>query len=211
MRSTTTGTGTRSRKRSSPRVRRSWSQSRRGSSKATTPPPCRSGWPAADTVIFLDLPALTCLWGILQRRWRYRGGQHRDVGVYDRIRWNFLVYIWRYRRTMAPRVRALIAQHATGARLVTVTSRRQARRLVAQLSLGCTCPVGRPVNGPLWCPSHLIPVHQRPTSIRASQRIDRFLTRQTCPRRWLSRSSRPTGASPLLNLPVTGAGWARLS
>jgi adenylate kinase family enzyme len=88
----------------------------------------------ADTVIFLDLPAITCVWGIMQRRWRHRGGQHRAVGVYDRIRWSFLVYIWRYRRDMAPRVRALIAQHTTSADVITLTSRRQARRVIAQLS-----------------------------------------------------------------------------
>lgn len=88
----------------------------------------------ADTVIFLDLPALACLWGIAQRRWRYRGGQHRDVGVYDRIRWCFVLYIWRYRRHMAPRVRALIAQHAVGAQVITLTSRRQARLLTSQLT-----------------------------------------------------------------------------
>jgi adenylate kinase family enzyme len=89
---------------------------------------------AADAVIFLDLPAITCLWGILQRRWRYRGGQHHAVGVYDRITWNFVRYIWRYRHDMAPRVRTLIAQHATDARVISVTSRRQARRLIAQLT-----------------------------------------------------------------------------
>ncbi|MEU4841841.1 hypothetical protein [Nocardia testacea] len=41
--------------------------------------------------VFLDLPALTCLLGIAQRRWRYRGGQHKG-GVYDRITWEFVKF-----------------------------------------------------------------------------------------------------------------------
>ena len=65
---------------------------------------------AADTVIFLDLPARTCLQGIAQRRLRHGGGQHDTIGVYDRITWNFVRYILGYRRTMAPRVRTLIAE-----------------------------------------------------------------------------------------------------
>jgi adenylate kinase family enzyme len=89
---------------------------------------------AADTVIFLDLPAATCLLGILQRRWRYRGGQHTQVGVYDRITWNFVKYILRYRTTMRPRVEALIAEHGTHARLVKLTSRRQAAAFLAQVT-----------------------------------------------------------------------------
>lgn len=87
----------------------------------------------ADTVIFLDLPALTCLAGILQRRWRYRGGQHANDGVYDRITWNFVRYIWGYRKTMRPRVRTLLDEHGDNATLVTLTSRRQAARYMAQL------------------------------------------------------------------------------
>lgn len=88
---------------------------------------------AADTVIFLDLPAITCLSGILQRRWRYRGGQHAQDGVYDRITFNFVRYIWSYRKIMRPKVRRLLDEHGGKARLITFTSRRQAARFVAQL------------------------------------------------------------------------------
>jgi adenylate kinase family enzyme len=86
-----------------------------------------------DTVIFLDVHAITCLIGILQRRWRYRGGQHASDGVYDRINWNFVRYIWGYRKTMRPRVHALVDQHGGKARLVTLTSRRHTARFLAQL------------------------------------------------------------------------------
>lgn len=85
---------------------------------------------AADTVIFLDLPAATCLWGIAQRRWRYRGGQHRSDGVYDRITWDFVRYILGYRRTTRPRVRGLLQEHGPHVRLVTLTSRRQADEFI---------------------------------------------------------------------------------
>lgn len=87
---------------------------------------------AADTVIFLDLPAITCLTGILQRRWHYRGGQHTD-GVYDRITWSFLRYIGGYRTTMRPRIRHLLDEHASNAQLITLTSRRQTARFLAHL------------------------------------------------------------------------------
>ncbi|MEU8262606.1 topology modulation protein [Micromonospora sp. NPDC048999] len=88
---------------------------------------------AADTVIFLDLPAATCLWGIAQRRWRYRGGQHHQDGVYDRITWNFVRYILGYRRSMRPRVQNLLREHGPHARLIALTSRRQANQLVTRV------------------------------------------------------------------------------
>jgi adenylate kinase family enzyme len=89
----------------------------------------------ADTLIFLDLPGWTCLWGIAQRRIRHRGGQHKDIGVYDRITWNFVRYILGYRRHMAPRVRKLIADHAGNAEVVVLRSRRATRDYLAAVSV----------------------------------------------------------------------------
>jgi adenylate kinase family enzyme len=89
---------------------------------------------AADTVIFLDLPAWICLWGIARRRLRHGGGQHDTTGVYARITWNFVRYIAGYRKQMAPRVRQLIADHAESGQVVVLRSRRSARRYLAGIS-----------------------------------------------------------------------------
>jgi adenylate kinase family enzyme len=83
---------------------------------------------AADTVIFLDLPAWVCLWGIAQRRFRHGGGQHATIGVYDRINWSFLRYVAGYRRHMAPRVCDLIRVDAGPAEVVVLRNRRAVHR-----------------------------------------------------------------------------------
>jgi adenylate kinase family enzyme len=88
----------------------------------------------ADTVVFLDLPGWTCLWGIAGRRLHHRGGQHQDIGVYDRITWSFVRYVLGYRRQMAPRVRRLIADHAGNAEVVVLRSRRAIRGYLAATS-----------------------------------------------------------------------------
>jgi adenylate kinase family enzyme len=85
---------------------------------------------AADSVIVMDLPARSCLLGVLQRRLLHRGGQHQELGVYDRITWSFIKYIVGYRREMLPRVRGLIRRHAPGATVVVLRSRREARRFL---------------------------------------------------------------------------------
>lgn len=87
---------------------------------------------SADTVVVMDVPTAVALWGVLQRRLRYRGGQHTD-GVYDRITWVYLRYITSFRRRMRPRIHRLLAEHAGHATIVTLPSRRAARRWLASL------------------------------------------------------------------------------
>lgn len=106
----------------------------------------------ADTVIFLDLPAWVCLWGIAQRRLRHGGGQHDAIGIYDRITWNFIRYIAGYRRQMAPRVRQLIATHAAHAQVVALRNRHAIRCFLADVAASAVAtappspePPGQPV------------------------------------------------------------------
>ncbi|MCW2887368.1 MAG: hypothetical protein QOE54_5204 [Streptosporangiaceae bacterium] len=92
----------------------------------------------ADCVVFLDLPPAVCLWGITRRRLRglvrgSAGRQNPQTGVYDRITWEFVRYVWNYRRSMAPRVRELIAEHAGDAEVHVVRSWRAAETLLAHL------------------------------------------------------------------------------
>jgi adenylate kinase family enzyme len=89
---------------------------------------------AADTVIFLDLPGWTCLCAVARRRIRHGGGQHKDIGVYDRISWDVVRYILGYRRRMAPRVRKLIADHAGNAEVVVLRSRRATSEYLAAVT-----------------------------------------------------------------------------
>jgi hypothetical protein len=54
--------------------------------------------------------------------------------VYNRITCDVLRYVLSYRRKMRPRVLAKINQHASGARVIALTSRRQTRRFLRQVS-----------------------------------------------------------------------------
>jgi adenylate kinase family enzyme len=64
----------------------------------------------ADTVVFLDMPTVLCLWRVLCRTLRHIGRTRDDMaeGCSERIDWPFLKYIYSYRRNRRPqRLKAL--------------------------------------------------------------------------------------------------------
>lgn len=85
----------------------------------------------ADTVIYLDVPTRECLNGIVRRRVRYRGHLRADVGVYDHISWEFLRWVWTFRRRHRPAVLDLLA--AFDGKTIVLRHRRQVNRFVATI------------------------------------------------------------------------------
>ena len=87
---------------------------------------------AADTIIFLDLPPLLCLWRVGARRLRYRGRTRPDMGpgCPERLTWVFLKYVWNYRRDRRPGILGRMDRYAEGRRIVHLQTPGQIRRFL---------------------------------------------------------------------------------
>ena len=95
---------------------------------------------AADVVVFLDLPRLVCLAGVLRRNLGNRGRAVQAPGCPEHLDLAFLRWIWRYPRTDRPRVLRLLAEAGPGARVHRLRSRRAVRAFLASSPAG---PGGR--------------------------------------------------------------------
>ena len=84
---------------------------------------------AADTIIFLDLPPLLCLWRVLGRQLRYWGRTRPDMGsgCPEKLDFVFLRWIWNYRRDRRPSILEQMEKHAQGRTLVHLQSSAQVR------------------------------------------------------------------------------------
>ena len=88
----------------------------------------------ADTVVFLDLPRLVCIWGALRRHWRHRKGGRTDMveGQRERIDLKFLWWIFRYPDTRRPSILARLAELPASTTVHRLRTRREADAFLAQ-------------------------------------------------------------------------------
>ncbi len=80
---------------------------------------------ACDTVIFLDLPRSVCVWRTLKRRWQFRHHLRPDMGpgCPERLDWQFLRWVWNYRRDRRPGILAKLERlSADGKRVIILRS-----------------------------------------------------------------------------------------
>jgi adenylate kinase family enzyme len=91
--------------------------------------------PRAEAVIWMRLPRISCLIGVVKRRLRYRGTNRPDlpVGCPEKIDLPFLRYIWNFERTETPEILEAMAKHGAHVPVVVVKSRKEAKALLAEV------------------------------------------------------------------------------
>ena len=88
-----------------------------------------------DTVIFLDLPRVVCLWRVLKRQLRFLGRSRPDMtpGCPERLSWEFVSWIWTYPRSRRPGILEKLARLGGGRRAVVLSSAGAVRRYLASI------------------------------------------------------------------------------
>jgi len=92
-------------------------------------------FPAADTIVFLDYPRWLSLWRVFCRRLEFARKKRPDMpdGWKEKIGWDFLQFIWRYRSNSRPRVLAKLDEYAGRCVVYVFKTPKDADSLLASL------------------------------------------------------------------------------
>jgi len=92
----------------------------------------------ADTVVFLDVPRIVALIGVLRRRLMYRRRKRPDMapGCPEKVDWEFLGWVWNYaRRDREPLLAQLADAERRGVTVHRLRTRRQMRLFLKALEV----------------------------------------------------------------------------
>jgi adenylate kinase family enzyme len=82
---------------------------------------------AAEAIIFLDLSTASCLWGAVKRYFQHRGTVRPDMteGCHEKIDWEFLMWIWRFRGRQRPNILARLQDLDDSKQVFILDSRKR--------------------------------------------------------------------------------------
>ena len=91
---------------------------------------------ACDTVIFLDLPRMLCVWRMLKRVATYRGSNRPDMaeGCDEKVDLPFLLWVWNYPTRSRPKVLRLMQEHSQTKRIVHLRSREAVEEFLSEMA-----------------------------------------------------------------------------
>lgn len=86
-----------------------------------------------DTIVFLDLSRVLCMWRIVKRFFAYRGAARPDVaeGCGEKLDFEFVSWVWNYHRRSRPKVIRLLREHG-GKQIFWLRSRSDVSRFLSQ-------------------------------------------------------------------------------
>lgn len=93
---------------------------------------------AADTIIFFDLPRWVPVYRAMKRRIQYHGKTRPDLteGCNEKIDWQFLKWIWNYKRTRRPTILDQLKKHSDTKTTVVLRTRGDVSRFIEQIQNG---------------------------------------------------------------------------
>lgn len=91
---------------------------------------------ACDTVIFLDMPRLVCLWRVFKRLLMYRKRSRPDMaaGCQEKLSLKFILWIWNYSKRSRPKIIASMRANAGSKKVVRLRSPGEAERYLSDVS-----------------------------------------------------------------------------
>lgn len=86
-----------------------------------------------DTVIFLDMPRLLCLWRVLKRAIMYRNKSRPDMteGCREKLNLEFILWVWNYSRRTRPKVVEMLKSNSQRKKIVWLRSDSEVESFLA--------------------------------------------------------------------------------
>lgn len=92
-----------------------------------------SRFEACDTVIFLDIGRMVCLWRVIKRAVEYRNRSRPDMaeGCPERLNLEFMLWVWNYKRRSRPKIVRVLRENLRDKKVIWLRSGAEAERFLA--------------------------------------------------------------------------------
>jgi adenylate kinase family enzyme len=93
--------------------------------------------PAADTIVWLDLPRRVCMWRVIKRLIMYFGRNRPDLaeGCPEKVDFEFLEYVWNFPTDSRPRMMSRLARRRADQTLIILRDAADVSRFRREMGI----------------------------------------------------------------------------
>jgi adenylate kinase family enzyme len=92
-----------------------------------------SRFEACDTVIFLDIERMICLWRVVKRAMKYRNKSRPDMaeGCPERFDLQFILWVWNYKKRSRPKIVRALQENPQNRKVIWLRTDAEAEKFLA--------------------------------------------------------------------------------